>query len=190
MLPSDHHFADDTAFTADLETAFEAVETRPDRVMLLGITPEYPEVEYGWIEPGAPLGGGLPDAFCYVSRFWEKPSRPVALSLMNRGCLWNSFVMIGKVETFLALIRRALPKLMRAFESTILLRDQAGLFEIYSSITSSNFSDEVLSTHPSDLAVLRSANPGWSDLGETSRVLSVLDRKGVKPEWALGCSAG
>ena len=30
-----------------------------------------------------------------------------------------------------------------------------------------------------------SRNLGWSDLGETSRVLSVLESKGVMPEWEL-----
>jgi mannose-1-phosphate guanylyltransferase len=190
MLPSDHHFTDAAAFTADLETAFEAAEIRPDRVMLLGMTPDHPEVGYGWIEPGAPLGGGLPGAIRDVSRFWEKPSPPLASSLMKSGCLWNSFVMIGKVETFLALTRRALPKLMTAMESICRPQEDAALFGVYSGIPSSSFSDHVLSTHPNDLAVLCSASPGWCDLGETSRVLSVLERNGIKPQWAPGCPAG
>ena len=36
---------------------------------------------------------------------------------------------------------------------------------------------------PYDLAVICSSNLGWSDLGETNRVLSVLESKRVKPEW-------
>jgi len=38
--------------------------------------------------------------------------------------------------------------------------------------------------------VLRCANLGWSDLGETHRVLSVLERKDVKPEWASQAAPG
>ena len=117
MFPSDHHFANETAFVADVEIGFEAVERRPDRVMLLGVTPDYPEAEYGWIEPGAPLGGSLPGSVCHVARFWEKPSRSLASVLMKNGCLWNSFVMIGKIAAFLALIHRGLPKMMGLFES-------------------------------------------------------------------------
>ena len=173
---------------ADVEIGFEAAERRPDRVMLLGVTPDYPEAEYGWVEPGAPLGGCLPDSVCHVARFWEKPSRPPASLLMKNGCLWNSFVMIGKIAAFLALIHRALPTLMGVFESIqptlFTSREGAVLREIYSSIPSASFSEEVLSRHPCALAMVCSRNLGWSDLGETSRVLSVLESKGIKPEWA------
>jgi mannose-1-phosphate guanylyltransferase len=187
MFPSDHHFADEIAFTADLETAFEAAEARPDRVMLLGVTPDYPEVEYGWVEPGAPLGGRLPDSVCHVGRFWEKPSRSFASAVMKYGCLWNSFVMVGNIERFLALIQRALPGLIGDFESIrptlFTAREDTAVDDLYSGIPSSSFSDEVLSTHPYDLAVICSSNLGWSDLGEVNRVLSVLESKRVKPEW-------
>jgi mannose-1-phosphate guanylyltransferase len=192
MFPSDHHFANETAFTADVEICFEAAERRPDRVMLLGVAPDYPEAEYGWVEPGAPLGGCLPDSVCHVTRFWEKPSRSLASVLMKNGCLWNSFVMIGKIAAFLALIHRGLPKLMGVFESIqptlFTAREDAALREVYSSIPSVSFSEEVLSAHPCGLAMVCSRNLGWSDLGETSRVLSVLESKGITPEWAHDCA--
>ena len=75
MFPSDHHFADEVAFAAELETAFAAAEARPDRVMLLGVTPDYPEVGYGWVEPGAPLGGLCPTLCAALAVFFGK-SRP------------------------------------------------------------------------------------------------------------------
>jgi mannose-1-phosphate guanylyltransferase len=188
MFPSDHHFADENAFSADVEIGFEAAGRRPDRVLLLGVTPDYPEAEYGWVEPGEPLGEGLPDSVCHVARFWEKPSGRLASVLMNNGCLWNSFVMIGHIAAFQALIQRALPTLVDAFDSIhstlFTSREEPAVREIYSSISSTSFSEEVLSTHASELAMVRSGKLGWSDLGETSRVLSVLESEGVKPEWA------
>ena len=188
IFPSDHYFANEAGFAADVEIGFEAAERRPDRVMLLGVTPDYPESEYGWVEPGAPLGGCLPDSVCHVARFCEKPSRPLASVLMKNGCLWNSFVMVGKIAAFLALIRRALPRLMDVFESIqptlFTAREDTALREIYANIPSASFSDKVLSKHPCALAMVRSRNLGWSDLGEASRVLSVLESKDVKPEWA------
>lgn len=187
MFPSDHHFADEIAFTADLEIAFAAAEHRPDRVMLLGVTPDYPEAEYGWVEPGLPLGGCLPGSICHVARFWEKPSASLAAALMEKGCLWNSFVMVGKIVAFIALVHRALPRLMGAFESIqstfFTGRENACVDEVYSGIPSTSFSDEVLSIYSDGLAVVCSRNIGWSDLGESSRVLSVLESKRLKPEW-------
>ncbi len=189
MFPSDHHFADEAAFTAELETAFEAADLRPDRVMLLGVRPDYPEGEYGWIEPGNALGGRLPDSVRQVSCFWEKPSRSIAAALMKDGCLWNSFVMIGKINTFLDLIERALPSLMEAFESIrpalATPGEETAILYLYSNVPSSSFSDDVLSVFPDELAVICSKNLGWSDLGEPARVMSALDRNGRRPKWAL-----
>lgn len=51
-----------------------------------------------------------------VRRFWEKPSREHAAVLMSLGCLWNSFIMVGRVSAFLKILRIALPELIAAFE--------------------------------------------------------------------------
>jgi len=56
-------------------------------VVLLGITTETPEVEYGWIEPGAPLESPVSDCLNRVRCFWEKPDATLASALMKQGCL-------------------------------------------------------------------------------------------------------
>ena len=53
FFPSDHHFSDDEAFIGYIDAAYAAAASRPEVVILLGIPPETPEPEYGWIEPGA-----------------------------------------------------------------------------------------------------------------------------------------
>jgi mannose-1-phosphate guanylyltransferase len=196
FFPSDHHFSDDEAFIGHIGSAYAAATSRPEMVVLLGIPPETPEVEYGWIEPGIPLGSPAPDTVYRVSRFWEKPSQTVASDLMERGCLWNSFVMVGYVRAFLKLIRSALPSLVEAFESIrsslFTACERAALCELYSGIGATSFSHDVLAVRPNDLAVLRATGLGWSDLGEPGRVLSVLERKGVQTEWGFepGCGDG
>jgi len=76
-------------------------------VVLLGVTPETP-VDYGWIEPGVLLGELESGSVYRVGRFWEKPSRMLASDLMDRRCLWNTFIMVGHVKAF-HLIRCAVP---------------------------------------------------------------------------------
>ena len=196
FFPSDHHFSDDEAFMGHIDSAYAAAESWPDVVILLGISPETPESEYGWIEPGVPLGSPAPDSFCRVSRFWEKPSISLASSLMERGCLWNSFVMVGHVHAFLMLLGNALPGLVEAFESIrssfFTEREKAALCEVYFRIRSTNFSQDVLSGQPNGLAVLRATGLGWSDLGEPGRVHSVMERKRVRrqPEFDSGYGSG
>jgi len=178
FFPSDHHFEDDEALAENIEMAFAQAETDPERVVLLGIAPEAPEESYGWIEPGAPIDGADSSRVFEVRRFWEKPSRKIASRLMRRGCLWNSFVMLGRVRAFLSIVHKALPALFSALESMRAstfpgLEDEA-LLDLYSSIPATNFSHQVLSVQPSALAVLRADALGWNDLGEPQRVVSVL----------------
>jgi mannose-1-phosphate guanylyltransferase len=188
FFPSDHHFADDEALKVSINSAFEAAESRSGPVVLLGITPDGPEVEYGWIEPGARLTDHA--SVFRVSRFWEKPSVAFASALMERGCLWNSFVMVGRIDSFLDLMRRALPNLVRSLESIhrtfFTGSEQQALVDLYSGVRASNFSEEVLAACPGDLAVISGDNLGWCDLGKASRVLSLLGRKGFQPGWATG----
>jgi mannose-1-phosphate guanylyltransferase len=175
FFPSDHHFANEDAFAAHLNIAFAQAEQHRERVILLGIAPDSPEEAYGWIEPGT----SLPESPAFEVRgFREKPSRRVAARLMRGGSLWNSFVMVGHVSAFLEMVRRTLPDLVRSFESMCAavapgMRASA-LRELYARIPATNFSDEVLSLRPSDLAVLPAHGLGWSDLGEPQRAMSVL----------------
>jgi mannose-1-phosphate guanylyltransferase len=172
-----------------MESAYTAAAALPEQVILLGIPPDSPEVEYGWIEPGVFIDGFMPSFISPVSRFWEKPCRKLAVSLMAQGCLWNSFVMVGRVNAFLNPVRHTLPLLLAAFESILssfsTASEEKELRALYSSIPTTSFSQDVMSLRPRDLAVLSASGLGWSDLGEPGRVLSVLEGKGVKTEWGF-----
>jgi len=80
------------------------------------------------------------------------------------------------------------PRLLQSFESIepafFTGAEREALLDLYSGIPEINFSDEVLAANPYDLAVLSAGDLGWSDLGDTERVFSVLDRKGARPAWA------
>jgi mannose-1-phosphate guanylyltransferase len=181
FFPSDHHFANEEAFITCVDLAFIQAKSHPERVILLGIEPEAAEESYGWIEPGSPLVGASAPLVSEVSRFWEKPPRSVASQLMRRGCLWNSFVMVGAVGAFRNLIQHTLPDLFSCFEvmpATVAPgREHPVLGEIYYKLPPADFSSEVLSARPSDLAVIRGRGLGWSDLGDPERALSVLNHK-------------
>lgn len=182
FFPSDHYFLDDEAFASHLETAFSVAASRPEIIVLLGVTPETPEVDYGWIEPGDPLRDLESDSVYRVSRFWEKPSEQLASDLMDRGCLWNTFIMVGHVPAFLHLIRCAVPKLMEAFErirqSFTTTSESLALCDLYRGLSDISFSKDVLSAQSRKLAVLQCAGLKWSDLGDPGRVLSVLNDLG------------
>ena len=192
LFPSDHFFADDGEFMSHIDVAIDAVEVQPEKVMLLGITPTAPETEYGWIEPEPSILASAQKSITRVRKFWEKPSLNLATSLMQRGCLWNSFVMVGRVDALLKMTRSALPEMYADFEAITPAFETAAehraLAELYSQIEDSNFSHQVLAVRPEDLMVMRVGDVGWSDLGEPNRVLSALARLGVQSELAMSAS--
>jgi mannose-1-phosphate guanylyltransferase len=77
----------------------------------LGAQAEYAEVDYGWIEPGTVLCESPAGPLSYVCKFWEKPSHHQAETLLNRGCVWNTFVTLGRATVFFELCVRKFPSL-------------------------------------------------------------------------------
>jgi len=182
ILPSDHHVSDDEAFMARVEGALETVAARPDAVVLLGIAPDRPETEYGWIEPAELLLGEGPWPVYRVHRFWEKPSMPVAQRLERAGCLWNSFVIVARPATLSALIRRATPELFDAF-APIRARlgtpwEEDAARAVYGRLVSFDLSRHVFQAAPESLAVLPVTGVGWNDLGDPARVRAIQERAG------------
>lgn len=167
VFPSDHYVDDDAQFMHHVDLAFDAVTKRSDLVALLGVAPDAPEADYGWIEAGRAIYGEPP--LYAVSRFWEKPSRERALGLWERGCYWNSFVFVARVRTLLVLMMRALPELYAAFapfRATLSIsQENAVVDRIYTQIPSVDFSREVFEKHSQQLALCPVRHVQWSDLG-------------------------
>jgi mannose-1-phosphate guanylyltransferase len=171
---------------AQIRTALDTAAKRPDLVMLLGLDPESPEVEYGWIEPAQAIHGHA--KVFGVRRFWEKPNRMLAQVLQLRGCLWNSFVMVASVQALLDIIESAIPELYRSFAALTPLFGTAAEVKaielLYGRLAEINFSHQVLALKPERLAVLKVTGVRWNDLGEPKRVMASLDMAGVRPRWA------
>jgi len=181
MLPSDHYFSDDEAFARFVQSAFEAVEARPDLVILLGVVPDSPEVGYGWIEVGERISDSATDLY-RVRHFWEKPSAALAHVLLTRGCLWNSFVVVGNIAALLALVQSAVPQLFDDFvpvrSRLTIAREYGAVRALYARLPSTDFSREVLVRSPASLGVLRLKGIDWTDLGEPRLVRAALARIG------------
>jgi mannose-1-phosphate guanylyltransferase len=185
FFPSDHYVSDNAKFMAHIRRAFEAADVRPDLVILLGVEPESPEVEYGWIEPAQAIQGHR--QLHQVRRFWEKPSPGLAAVLQLRGCLWNTFVMIASAQALIDIIASATPALYNAFASAMPMfgtDDEPTMIEkLYALLGETNFSDRVLALVPERLTVLKVSGIKWNDLGEPKRVLASIQTAGARPRW-------
>jgi mannose-1-phosphate guanylyltransferase len=186
FFPSDHFISDNRRFMEHIRAAFDITLGRPDLVVLLGLEPENPEVEYGWIEPADSISGHF-HVFA-VRNFWEKPSPHLAQLLQRSGCLWNSFVMVASVRALLAIIESAIPETYSSFVSVAPFfgtRSEARVVDaLYERLETINFSHHVLSILPQRLGVLKVTGVRWSDLGEPRRVMASLNVAGLQPHWA------
>ena len=186
VFPSDHFVSDDREFMRHVDLAFDAVGSRPEMTALLGITPHAAEPGYGWIEPGELVVRRAP--LFRVRRFWEKPRSDVAGELLRAGCMWNTFVIVARVSTLISLTLVALPDLFVSFSKIYDLlgtaREPGASKDCTQRTPTASFSDEVLERYPTNLGVLPVHGIEWSDLGEPLRVMTVLSRLGIHPDWA------
>lgn len=172
FLPSDHYIPNAEPLNAALRDAGKS--ELADRLVMVGVAPAGPEVDYGWIVRGRRIGG---TAAHDVERFQEKPSAETAEDLWRRGGLWNTFIQAGPARRFWDLAREHVPVHAAAFERYGVaiggLNETEALDAAYRALPAANFSRDVLS-HARDLAVAPVSGSGWSDWGSPARVFASL----------------
>jgi mannose-1-phosphate guanylyltransferase len=180
FFPCDHYYANGAAFASTVRSATAFARERPESLILLGTEPRYPEVEYGWIEPGSLILNGRQGRFLKVNRFWEKPPLAKACELMKLGCLWNTFVTIGHVSAFLELLCSVVPAAVAGIAAALTDGDLEGA---YRGLDTIDYCRDVLSQDPRRLLVIRDAASGWTDLGNPRRVIDTLVQNHIEAEW-------
>jgi len=179
LLPSDHYVEDEETLRCALERAVEAVRARPERVTLLGVTPEDVDSEYGWILPHAPSGGRETRA---VQRFVEKPDAVAAARLCREGAVWNSFLVVASARTLLHLYNRVLANVVEPFlRDLVVVPDSQGLEKLYATLPTTDFSRDLLERVADCLDLLVVPECGWSDLGTVPRLRRYLAAAASQP---------
>ncbi len=177
-LPSDHHVEDEAVLATALREA-ATVAREASGILLLGIEPEEADGELGYVVPDFEIADGV----YTVDSFVEKPAASVAVDLLGRGALWNSFIFAATVRALLDLFDRRLPGLVDRMQHA-LARDgyrahgAAALCAEYAEMRSLDFSRHVLAGAEKELLVKRVPACGWSDLGTPRRLAATLDRRG------------
>jgi mannose-1-phosphate guanylyltransferase len=184
ILPSDHFILEEEPFMASVENAAAFVSGHPDYLVLLGVEPRGPEVEYGWIELGSAIGRHRDTEVYQVSCFWEKPSLEEADVLYLKGCLWNTMVLVAPARVLLGLFESLTPTLMRCFDrikrSLASPQEADVLREVYTELPSINFSRAILAPSSHCLGVVRVRGVYWSDWGDPTRLQQDLVLLGLR----------
>jgi mannose-1-phosphate guanylyltransferase len=180
VFPTDHFIDDDTAFIAHVLRAACLVNQLPRKIAVLGVTPNYPEIGYGYIIPGQPLPTTLtPWKVSHVKAFREKPNLTMAREFISQGGLWNTFVLVFQVKRILGLLREMAPKdSQKLFELQDCSTDASA---IYRDIQPWNFSSQILTRIPEELIVLEAPDICWSDWGTRESIERTYRRLNLVP---------
>ena len=186
IFPSDHFIREEGLFMDHVDLATRLISEDPSRFILLGIQPNGPDPEYGYILSDGEIPHLAPSGVRRVTQFVEKPTPRAASELVRQGGLWNTMVMVVKVKRLLELARKAAPALAGAFDQIL---DAIGnpeaseaVDQLYRDLPKVNFSKELLEVFPlqdpAAVAVLPVRGVYWSDWGSIHRVLSDLRKMG------------
>jgi len=168
LMPADHYLRDEEIMVRSLRRAAELAKSDRDSIYLLGVEPDEPDTELGYILPASRTR----DNAVGVARFIEKPSDIRARALVDQGALWNAFIMAASVTALLGLFDSKYDTTraqMRGFEG-------ATIEKVYQRLSSVDFSHDVLQGKESLLKVLTVPHCGWTDLGTPKRIGLALQR--------------
>jgi mannose-1-phosphate guanylyltransferase len=180
FFPCDHYYSDNDSFRLTIRSAVTGAEQYPESIIIVGAEAEYAEIEYGWIEPGSAVSQARFGPLRRVNRFWEKPGLPQARALLRQGCLWNTFVTVGRASTFFELLCSQVPEVVLSIRRALVDSDLKPAYELLPAV---DFSRDILARQPHRLLVLPDGSSGWADLGSPARVVDTLTRNGIEPEW-------
>jgi mannose-1-phosphate guanylyltransferase len=187
IFPSDHFIYPEGLFLRTVRAAVEAAEELPHRLVLLGVTPDDSEPDYGWIFPGRELLDASGRAVRAVRSFLEKPTSEDAAMARSEGALWNTMVMAAKVKTLWRLGWRYVPDVMFRFENFLEAMgtplEPRVLTSIYGEMPQRNFSSDLLQRARNEVAVIELRDVVWSDWGRAERIEETLARVGRRPAW-------
>lgn len=187
VFPADHFVWEEDRFEGYMRAAVIAAERLPDHLTLLGVEPDGPETGYGWIAPGDAIDGGTLAEVYQVRKFCEKPDKRRAAHFFARGYFWNTLVLAGRLETYLALGASCVPHvfdpLQAIADSLGTPREASALGEAYRRIASTNFSRSILVRSPEDLMMVGARGVAWSDWGDPDRIVHTLRRFDRRPHW-------
>ena len=187
VFPSDHFILEEDLFMQHIERAFRIVESNGAHIVLLGMDPNEPDPEYGYIVPGETIEYVGFDEGRKVEMFVEKPSTEAAKKIIRTGALWNTLVFVVRCDTLLQAIRLAAPELYRSFEpieNAIGTADEQRVIEeVYQKLPVLNFSRNILEVltlqYRQALVVLPVPGVTWSDWGTSNRISKILRQLGA-----------
>lgn len=174
VMPSDHVIADPDAFRAAIATVAPVVAD--GWLATFGITPDAPEIGYGYIR----RGGAIIPGVHHVERFVEKPDAATAEAYLAEGCYsWNGGIFLFGAGAFLDALALLAPAMLAACRQAMAQarHDGARLYPdaaAFAACPSESVDYAVMER--ADRVVVVPVEMGWSDVGSWDALHALATR--------------
>lgn len=183
VLPADHDVTDEGTFVGVLRTAADHLATGVFGIEMplvtLGIEPDRPATEYGYLRPRLAAGGEIGGLTAYpLEAFVEKPDPERAAELLSRpGTAWNAGIFLWRRRAILDAFARYASDIATTIGDGL---ERDALAESYEEVRATSIDRAVMEPAATDgLVVMASADVGWSDLGSWTTLLALLGAHGT-----------
>jgi mannose-1-phosphate guanylyltransferase/mannose-6-phosphate isomerase len=186
VTPADQTLVDGAAFTAATQVAIE--QAAQGCIVILGVTPDRPEIGYGYIHTETSMSLPLNANVYQVKAFVEKPDAATARRYVDEGgYFWNAGMFVLKASVWLKALEQFRPDIHQA---TLQAWDQRHAEADTSTpfVRPGKAEFTVIPAESVDFAVMESCpgsafpiqmvplNAGWNDLGAWDAVWSALTK--------------
>jgi len=166
ILWADHLMKNVPGFLAVLKEGEALVKENPDRFVLIGERPRYPENNLGWIH----LGDKRSDDSYEFLEWVYKPSVEKCSEIFESGeWVWNPGYFVVDLNYVLSLYEELMPemykKLVEIYRAIGTVEENEVLGNIYPTLESISFDKAILEKLPSERAVVLKTDMGWADPG-------------------------
>ncbi len=116
-INSDAYVKEVDQYLAAIKQAGLLASQQPDKLILLGIKPQYPEVGYGYIKVGKLIDQTKQFPIFAVDSFKEKPDLATATAYcQSQDYLWNPAIFVFSARSLLNWYRQYLPEVWQSLE--------------------------------------------------------------------------
>jgi len=180
-INSDAYIKNEKEYDRLLRLGESIIQKNPEKTLLIGINPTYPETGYGYIEVGNFLKKFNEDDVFIVNSFKEKPDLETAKRYLESAkYLWNPTLIIARADYFLSLYKKHLPEmydiLMKINEAIDTDDEDDVIADYFSQITPISIDNGILEKEK-DMIVMP-GNFGWTDIGHWRAILDILSEDG------------
>ena len=170
ILSSDHKIEDEKSFLNVINHGLE--HAREGRIVTFGITPNSPEIGYGYIESLEKTTKKSPSS--KIKKFIEKPNLEVAKNLIkDNRYLWNSGIFLFRASVILKELEKLVPELLEICKDA-LSKGKADLdfFRVNKEVFQKcpNVPIDVAVMEKTKLGTVLNLDAGWDDIGSWKSV--------------------